>query len=1254
MASNDGRKECPSCGLRLPLEAKVCEFCGYDLEDDDWIAEIEKLEKEIVAKGQQPEEALVEEIESTIRESDTGAPKPPAPPPPEPEIEPEPRELPEESGEVEKGFIKCTTCGGEVGLDKDYCPHCGADLSEEVRWASEIEELEHELNGRKGKREFASLDEMIASTIKDVPSEEPEEQPVRARVKRGEEELPEEGLPEEPVQAEGGAFKCPACGEEIGAEVEICPRCGADVGEEARWESQIEGLEQELSAKEQKPAATLSEEEVEPAAAGAATEEAKAEAAQMPVLAPIAPMTRRVKAGQPSVVRSAQKTGFFELKEEKPQQPSRPKPAIATAIAASKDKAYQPATRGLVNGTKKGMVNGTRHGRVNGTKQGRVNGTKQGRVNGTKQGRVNGTKQGRVNGTSIGKVNGLKKPAMAGEKGPSRLQMMVGGRVPMWQLIAVIIVAALVIMSAMMIIASPSGRDVVTIDGVFSDWTAVPSYNFLQLIPGELNGIDVGKVCLGQTSTTSSTSKLYVYANLQSAMFAGSDISSMYVFIDKDANPATGYNVSDSLGADLMVTLAGWDGVINQSSLMQFTSTQDRNDWNSWQSQGGVSRAISGREMELAVTVTPTEPVIQLMTSIGGSEYHSPLMSPSGTILARQEPLISGSLAQTTNPSVLRVNLVAMGVPQGNYIVQPSLIDKSGASTSIADITVGTAGWIAQDLTADVSALQQGESFTFRFSGSSSGFEGTLDVIGTPCSGYYMQYPSQIVIDGLFADWNARKIADQDLVAVGNPSIDIDEYGAVTQNNSHFMYVGTVGKTFEGADVPEQRSKVVPSGQGGGSGARLKKTGEDLLQAFIDINPSAGIGKTVTAGNATIKADLLIEIYGREGIATSSSVKNWSVTNNAWNTIGAIEKIGIGENGVEFSVNKTLLGNLTASETIFFTTDWKARSDHCWLSGALTDPWIIRGTDTSAAAYRSNDGAAWAGVGSISLESGDVVVALAHSLDRSFVFAVTNSGRIYDWEITVDTSWGSDVTGPCNATDVVGIAPNTETGEGGCMIIDADGWIWTNGALGSARGWTNGTSVIAQGAYDFKDICYNATGERYWAMRSGANTPAYYLEPGQQWNATAITGSAATQMHVYNIGDDGATVAGEEVFVICEDGSLMYSADGGANWAPIGDLPAPGEDGLPSYSRYVAIDRDADGTFWTITNTSYCYKSSDRGVTWIYTGNIGVNDIASLACPVIPEFDSILIPIIGAMFFALYVIRKRRADRETGPPKHSS
>lgn len=173
-------------------------------------------------------------------------------------------------------------------------------------------------------------------------------------------------------------------------------------------------------------------------------------------------------------------------------------------------------------------------------------------------------------------------------------------------------------------------------------------------------------------------------------------------------------------------------------------------------------------------------------------------------------------------------------------------------------------------------------------------------------------------------------------------------------------------------------------------------------------------------------------------------------------------------------------------------------------------------------------------------------------------------------------------------------------------------------------------------------------------MRSAPNTLVYSSKTLPTWAASKVTtGSVASQTHIYHIGDPKGGTSTEQVFVLCQDGTIRYSADGGDSWAARGNLPAPGNSGLPSYSRYVAIDRDSNGAFWTITNTSYCYKSTNKAVTWAYTGNIGVNDVASMACPnaIIPEFDSVLIPAIGTLFIVFFASagKRRRRRSRTNP-----
>ncbi len=99
MEDVEPKKECPSCGLGVALEATVCEFCGWDFEEEDeWILQIEKLERELMLEKQKFEPGTVNHmIESTLRNpvlekiDQPFAPHPhehePVPPPPREEYD---------------------------------------------------------------------------------------------------------------------------------------------------------------------------------------------------------------------------------------------------------------------------------------------------------------------------------------------------------------------------------------------------------------------------------------------------------------------------------------------------------------------------------------------------------------------------------------------------------------------------------------------------------------------------------------------------------------------------------------------------------------------------------------------------------------------------------------------------------------------------------------------------------------------------------------------------------------------------------------------------------------------------------------------------------------------------------------------------------------------------------------------------------------------------------------------------------------
>jgi len=63
------KKECPSCGLGVTEESTICEFCGWDFqEEDEWILQIEKLERDLMLEKQKFEPGTVNhKIEGTLR-----------------------------------------------------------------------------------------------------------------------------------------------------------------------------------------------------------------------------------------------------------------------------------------------------------------------------------------------------------------------------------------------------------------------------------------------------------------------------------------------------------------------------------------------------------------------------------------------------------------------------------------------------------------------------------------------------------------------------------------------------------------------------------------------------------------------------------------------------------------------------------------------------------------------------------------------------------------------------------------------------------------------------------------------------------------------------------------------------------------------------------------------------------------------------------------------------------------------------------
>jgi len=540
-------------------------------------------------------------------------------------------------------------------------------------------------------------------------------------------------------------------------------------------------------------------------------------------------------------------------------------------------------------------------------------------------------------------------------------------------------------------------------------------------------------------------------------------------------------------------------------------------------------------------------------------------------------------------------------------------------------------------------------------------------VDGVPVRGYYLSIPSNIVVDGIFSDWIGKRISDSDLVQMENQNIDISEYGACTQSSSHFFYVSVVGEALGGADIPEERVKPSSDGGNGPPVVRLRKTGEDLLQVFIDKDPGNWTGLTVFGGNRSIQADYLIEVFGRKGIVTDSSVERWSTSSHKWILLGEIDEIGIGGKGIELSVAKALLGNLTASETLFFTTDWKARSDNSWITGALKDPWVITSAGFS---YQSLDGITWASSGSITLQGSGSnadtkIVDMIFNLDRNRVWAVSDHGRIYT-NVSGNT-WTTNLTNDLRSnpdgndrkdqgspiSDVIAIT--NYPGGGGSnyvYLLTKRGYIYytksgiDESSASSPVFWKNDTRRV--GAFtDFDDFIYASS--NYYAMRSGSNTPLYYAV-SSAFAATTVTGSLRTQTHMAIY--PGASRATDTIYVLTDQGAIRRSTDGGTSWSAFGNLPVPTGGGGNNSAIYVGIALDPSNTIWVTTDNGWVYKSTTTlGGTFVKTQHLAYTGIVAIVgLHSIPEFSDVITTVLAMMIPAVIITRNRRNRQRKSDP----
>ena len=889
-----------------------------------------------------------------------------------------------------------------------------------------------------------------------------------------------------------------------------------------------------------------------------------------------------------------------------PTKPVEPTPEVVTTVPAG---IPASASEGLVNG--RGAINGT--GLVNG----------RGAVNGT--GLVNGT--GMTNGT---RIEGRLTPGRRGG-----LQV-----VRRWQFFAVLVALAIIIPTFIYLsYAQETGP--VTVDGKFGEWAHIDKYGMF--VTG-----GSAQISVDQWAVKTDGAKLYLYVKTQGELMASSNVNSLFLFVDSDGSNATGYRAS-GIGANYLLELDGWNRSVQSSSISQYPeSSADQYNWSAWVKVGSLISRVSGTQLE-AMADLPGAPSLNarflLFTQDDiGSSVSYPAPETGGLLVVKQEQGsgidATGIVAQSASVSILKLTLTCEGKSGTVESVTP-WVGGASQGTVFQDISLTVGQERVLDVLVDTSSLASGSSVTawMTSSGISSTFA-DVAIVGEAAKAYVAAPPTTIQIDGAFGDWVGRTSADVDSIPVGNENVDMDAVGAVSSAGSSYIYVSVVGQMCGGSYVPMIVTK--PSGGGGGGGGIFipaKKTGEDVLRMYIDSDLNQTSGYLVSIPSKTIGADYKVEIKGLDGEIRSKALMSYG--SGRWNVVaGSVIDAANDLHQIEIGMLSAQLSGSSSWSCIVETTDWRVRSDWAW-TGTVPDPWVV---DYSGNTYQSDTGASWTYLGTPTLVSGDRIVDIALTQDNSEVFLVTNTGRTFYWVLATSTSWTAGQTNPIDVatySEAVSMSFYSAHNPSAWLLTKNGSYFWLMNCEKSLKDWTLQNTPLV-GNTDYTDLVYASN--TMYALRSGPNTRLNYSNNGNSFaSVTSPTGSTSNQTEFTFI--EGASNASDRIFVLCENGNIRYSSNGGSTWSALGDLPTPTGSNA---SKYVGLGIDPSGYMWVITDTGYCYRSTDTTTysTFTYTGQSSIGGIVAIVpMTAIPEFHIAVIPIVGV--FLVLTLRRRISRKRT-------
>src|SRR3989454_67529 len=508
-------------------------------------------------------------------------------------------------------------------------------------------------------------------------------------------------------------------------------------------------------------------------------------------------------------------------------------------------------TNGLTNGLGRtnGLTNGL--GRTNGLTNG------LGRTNGLTNGlgRTNGLTNGlgRTNGLTngLGRTNGLTN-GLGGHRpiGFHAVGLRGAMRNAGWKLYLIPLVAVALLLMPLFFVPTYNGPAYpIQIDGQFNDWASVAT----EAMAG--GGVLNPNVDVVRFGVTPNLGPFAFYVEVAGSALAGGGpppgtMDTVRIFVDIDGSSATGYRI-DGLGADRMLEVSGHNRTVLSSTLWEFDSNRNRQDWNGWIKGTATPAASSGSRIETEAQwlagVSPSIPIIATVHTVSWDEQTDagafPVSPGLGTLSAVADPQTPDVIAGN-GVALLRLMLTAHGQPVALDSVHVEIAGTAPANaSSLLQLTDGT------NVLAQVAPTSRDVTFSFAPIQLAVGSSTNLTVLGDFAStsrdtfglrlpavhpfglgtsvvslrenpgarllGYLGSVPSTPRVDGAFDEWKALSSdTTNDVGPRSNPDIDIGQYGAQRNGTATFLYTDVTGRLFHGTPVPEHPQPVPAQSQG--------------------------------------------------------------------------------------------------------------------------------------------------------------------------------------------------------------------------------------------------------------------------------------------------------------------------------------------------------------------------------------------------------------------------------------------------------